>query len=146
MKRVIEISVDGSHLTKDNGTAGVQHEANSTTLRIEFDESWDNLAKHLTWWDAKGQNCVKRILTVDLLEDIEQSTRVYLTTIPGEALAEAGMCTFVIDGYLNGKRQRSFEDKLKVVAAHYAEHAGDGNVGCDIIITSVTVDGEEVLR
>ena len=37
MDRIIEIKVNGSHLTKDSRYAGVQHEANAKSLRIEFD-------------------------------------------------------------------------------------------------------------
>lgn len=122
--RLINILVDGSHLTKDRGTAGVQHEGNSTVLRIKFDESWDNLAKSVTWWNAKGLNPVVRVLTVDMLEDIQTDTRVYRCPIPAEPLTEAGMCTFVIDGFLDGKRQRSVSDQLKVTAAPYAANAG----------------------
>lgn len=124
MNRQINLFVDGSHLTKDRGTAGVQHEGNSTTLRIKFDESWDNLAKSVTWWNARGLNPVVRVLTTDMLEDIKTSTRVYLCPIPAEPLTEAGMCTFVIDGFLDGKRQRSISDQLKVTAAPYAANAG----------------------
>lgn len=122
--RLINILVDGSHLTKDRGTAGVQHEGNSTVLRIKFDESWDNLAKSVTWWNAKGLNPVVRVLTVDMLEDIQTDARVYRCPIPAEPLTEAGMCTFVIDGFLDGKRQRSVSDQLKVTAAPYAANAG----------------------
>lgn len=124
MNRQINILIDGSHLTKDRGTAGVQYEGNSTVLRIKFDETWDNLAKSVTWWNAKGLNPVVRVLTVDMLEDIQSSTRVYLCPIPAEPLTEAGMCTFVIDGFLDGKRQRSISDQLKVTAAPYAANAG----------------------
>lgn len=122
--RLINILVDGSHLTKDRGTAGVQHEGNSTVLRIKFDESWDNLAKSVTWWNAKGLNPVVRVLTVDMLEDIQTDTRIYRCPIPAEPLTEAGMCTFVIDGFLEGKRQRSISDQLKVTPAPYAANAG----------------------
>ena len=122
--RLINILVDGSHLTKDRGTAGVQHEGNSTVLRIKFDETWDNLAKSVTWWNAKGLNPVVRVLTVDMLEDIQTDTRIYRCPIPAEPLTEAGMCTFVIDGFLDGKRQRSVSDQLKVTPAPYAANAG----------------------
>ena len=124
MKRRIEVKVDGSHLTKDSATAGVQHEANSTLLRIKFDESWDGMAKSVTWWNANGLNPVVRVLTADMLEDINTNTRVYLCPIPGEPLEVAGMCTLVIDGFLDGKRQRSVSDQLKVTAAPYAAYAG----------------------
>lgn len=123
MDRIIEIKVNGSYLTKDNRIGGVQHEANATNLRIEFDAGWDGYAKKVTFWDANGQNPVERTLTADLLEDITVSTRIYLCPIPGEALAESGECTFVIDGYISGKRQRSISDTLMVREAPFIEQA-----------------------
>ena len=124
MDRIIEIKVNGNYLTKDNRYAGVQHEANMTALRIEFDDGWDGFAKTITWWDATGENPVEIILGADRLENVALSTRIYLVLIPGEALAESGECSFVIDGFIDGKRQRSVEDHLTVMEAAYAEDAG----------------------
>ena len=124
MDRIIEVKVNGSYITKDNRNAGVQHEANSTILRIEFDPSWDSYAKKITWWDAKGEDPVEIILGTNLLEDAGKDTRVYLCPIPGEPLAECGECTFVIDGYVDGKRQRSAADRLWVKEAPFKENAG----------------------
>ena len=123
MDRIIEVKVNGNHLTKDSRKAGTQHEANVTALRIEFDAGWDGYAKTVTFWDALGQNPVKRTLTAELLEDITKSTRIYLCLIPGEPMAYAGDMSFVIDGYADGKRQRSLEDRLRVTAADYAPDA-----------------------
>lgn len=123
MDRIIEVRVNGNYLTKDNKNAGVQHEGNVTFLRIAFDEGWDGYAKKVTWWDARGLNPVERTLTTDLLEDAAVSTRVYLCPIPAEPLAEAGWCTFVIDGYVSGKRQRSVSDRLLVKEAPFIEEA-----------------------
>ena len=124
MDRTIEVKVNGSYITKDNRNAGVQHEANSTSLRIEFDPGWDSYAKKITWWNAKGEDPVEITLGTNLLEDAAASTRIYLCPIPGEPLAECGECTFVIDGYVDGKRQRSAADRLWVKEAPYKETAG----------------------
>lgn len=124
MDRIIEVKVGGNYLSKDNSNAGVQYESNVTNLRIIFDEGWDGYAKKVTFWDAKGANPVERTLTADLLEDITKSTRVYLCPIPGEPMAESGWFTFVIDGYADGKRQRSISDKLRVKPAPFKETAG----------------------
>lgn len=124
MDRIIEVKVNGSYITKDNRNAGVQHEANSTSLRIEFDPSWDSYAKKITWWNAKGEDPVEITLGTNLLEDAGKDTRVYLCPIPGEPLAECGECTFVIDGYVDGKRQRSAADRLWVKEAPFKENAG----------------------
>lgn len=116
MDRVVEVKVNGSYLTKDNQVAGVQGEANSTALRIEFDEGWDGFAKTITWYNAKGENPTSRVLTADILEDITASRRIYLTLIPAEALTTAGKCLFVIDGYVNGKRRKSVYGEMVVKA------------------------------
>ena len=125
MDRVINIKVGGNHLSKDNKNAGVRGEANVTLLRITFDEGWDGYAKTVTFFDAHGNNPVKRVETVDLIEDIENDARTYLTPIPPEAMTVAGELTFVIDGYLDGKRQRSFADTLVVKDAPIADNAGE---------------------
>ena len=125
MDRVINIKVGGNHLSKDNKNAGVRGEANVTRLRITFDEGWDEYAKTVTFWDAIGKNPVKRILTTDYLENIVENTRVYLIPIPAEPLAIAGELTFVIDGYIDGKRQRSFSDKLVVKEAPMTDSASE---------------------
>lgn len=125
MDRIIEVKVNGNYLFKDNKNAGVQYEANVTSLRIEFDAGWDGYAKKVTFWDAVGGNPVERTLTTDLLEDITRSTRIYLCPIPGEPLLIAGNMTFVIDGYVDGKRQRSISDKLRVKEAPFQETAGE---------------------
>lgn len=123
LNRLIEVKVSGNYLSKDNKNAGVQHEANVAYLRITFDEGWNSYAKKVTWWDAKGLNPVEITLTTNLLENAAESTHIYLVPIPGEAMAEAGMNTFVIDGYTNGKRQRSVAGQLVVKSAPYIEDA-----------------------
>ena len=123
MDRIINVKVGGNYLSKDNKNAGVRGESNVTKLRIVFDEGWDNFAKSVTFWDARGANPVQRILTTDLLENISENTRVYLVPIPAEPMAEAGTLTFIIDGYTDGKIQRSFSDKLEIKDAPIADNA-----------------------
>lgn len=125
MDRIIEVKVGGNYLSKDSKNAGVKGEGNVTNLRITFDEGWDGYAKKVTFWDARGLNPVARTLTTDLLEDITESTLIYLVPIPPEPMAEAGMMTFVIDGYVDGKRQRSLSDALEVKDAPIADDAGE---------------------
>ena len=125
MERVIHLIVTGSEVFKDRIRAGVRGEANATNLHITFDDSWDNYAKTVTWWDAVERNPVKRTLTADLLEDISLSTRVYLCPIPGEPLAVEGECTLVIAGYMDGKRARSVAVRLLVDSAPIADQAGE---------------------
>lgn len=123
MDRRIEVKVFGNHLWKDGNRAGVQGEGNVTTLRISFDEGWDEYAKSITFFDAKGRNPVKRVLGVDLLEDAADNTLVYLCKIPPEPLTEAGWCSFIIEGYIDEARQRSVETQLEVMPARDTDDA-----------------------
>ena len=116
MDRIINVKVGGNHLSKDNKVAGVRGEANVTNLRITFDESWDKYSKKVTFWDALGNNPTKI-----LLEDKKEN----FVPIPGEAMTEAGKLTFVIDGYLNGKKQRSLADELEVKDAPMDDNAAE---------------------
>ena len=125
MDRIINVKVGGNYLSKDNKNAGVRGEGNVTKLRITFDEGWKGYAKTVTFFDALGGNPVKRIETVDLIEDITTDALTYITPIPQEPLAIAGEMTFVIDGYLDGKRQRSIADKLIVKDAPNTDTAGE---------------------
>lgn len=125
MDRRIEVKVFGNHLWKDGNRAGVQGEGNVTTLRISFDEGWSGYAKRVTFFNAKGRNPVTRILTADLLENAAESTLVYLCKIPPEPLAEAGWCSFIVDGYIEDERQRSVETQLEVVPARETTGAVD---------------------
>lgn len=115
--RIIEVTINGSCITRDCQNAGVQGEVNASVLRIGFDPGWDGLAKTLTWWDARGENEVKRLLTAELLEDVAASSRVYLAPIPGEALKKPGKCRFAVDGYTDGQRVRSVYSELVVKPA-----------------------------
>lgn len=127
MDRRIEVKVFGNHLWKDGNRAGVQGEGNVTSLRISFDEGWDSYAKSITFFDAKGRNPVKRTLTVDLLEDITESARVYLCKIPPEPMVHAGRCSFVIEGYVDEQRQRVVETELVVLPARDTTGATEPN-------------------
>lgn len=125
MDRLINVTIRGTHLSKDNNRAGVRGEANVTHLRISFDDGWKSFAKRVTFWDAKGKNPVTIPLTADRLENIASSTCTYLCPIPGEALTEGGTLTFIVDGYTDGKRQRSVSDELEVIPAPLTEGSGD---------------------
>lgn len=124
MDRIIEVKVGGNFLRKDSKNAGVRGEANVARLRITFDEGWDAYTfKKVTFWDARGLNPVERILTTDLIENIAKSRRIYLVPIPAEPMAEAGMLTFVIEGSVDGKVQRSLSDQLEVKDAPITDEA-----------------------
>lgn len=114
MDGIVRINVSGNHISKDSKTAGVRGEGNSKSLVITFDESWDEYAKTVTFWDARGENPIERTLTTDLLENINDSIRIYKLPIPYEPMAVAGYMTFQIDGYIDGKRKRSVSDTLEV--------------------------------
>ncbi len=124
MDKAIGIKINGSHLWKDGGVAGVQGECNATCLRMTFDRRWEGLAKQVTFWDARGENPVVRLLTADLLEDITDGTGAYLCPIPGEPLAHAGFLMLVVDGCEGDRRVRSLATVLEVLAAPMETEAG----------------------
>ena len=124
MDEIINISVNGYSLTKDGNVAGTMGDCNSTKLRITFAENWSEYAKSITFWNALGENPVKLQLGTDLLEDILKSYDVYLVPIPGEAMTEEGMNSFVIEGSIDGKVKRSVEGNLKVLYSPSANEAG----------------------
>lgn len=117
MDRTIDIFIKGSYLQKNNNIGGIQGEGNVTTLHIIFDDSWANLAKSITFWNAKGENPVKVLLTNAQLVEIRNSLLEFNVLIPAEPLAVEGDMIFVIDGYVDGKRARSMQDSLVVKAA-----------------------------
>lgn len=120
MDRIINVKVGGNYISKDSKNAGVRGEANVTKLRITFDEGWDGFTKTITFWNARGLNPV----VIDLLPHLAESSLVYLVPIPAEPMEIAGELTFVIEGTVNDKVQRSFEDKLEVKDASIATNAG----------------------
>lgn len=125
MDRRVDVKINGTHLSKDTNRAGVRGEANVTCLRITFDAGWKGYAKKVTFWDARGKHPVTIPLTADRLEDITSNIDTYLCPIPGEALTEGGLLTFIVDGYTDGKRQRSVSDNLEVIPAPLTEGSGD---------------------
>lgn len=124
MDKTIDIYVNGSSIRKNSNIAGVRGEGNATVLHFIFDEGWACFAKTVTFLDSRGENAVKRNLTADLLVDLKNSLLEYNIPIPPEAMAYEGMLSFIIDGYIDGVRRRSFEEHLKVPAAFIADDAG----------------------
>lgn len=120
MDGIVNIKVSGNYISKDSKIAGVRGQGNTAKLAISFDEGWDEYAKTVTFYDARGANPVERTLTLDLLENMADDIRAYVLPIPFEPMAEAGYMTFIIDGYVDGegdvkhKRMRSVSDTLEV--------------------------------
>lgn len=100
MSRVINVKVNGEIIKKDSKNAGVKGEANATTLRFVFDESWSGYSKRIVWLNAMGENPVAIILYRDVTDAIEGVSELeFETYIPGEALTEEGLCSFTVEGY-----------------------------------------------
>ena len=128
--KVINVRVNGYSVVKDHNTAGAQYEANSTELRIEFNEDWDGYAKEITFWNALGKNPVVGVITPERAEDIIKTARVIRVPIPGEAMTEEGLMTFVIDGYHEGDKKvkkRSVEDTLKVLKSRKEDNPNNAS-------------------
>ena len=114
MDRIININVSGHRISKDGNVAGAQGEGNATKLRITFDKNWYGYSKTMTFWDANGSYPVNSVLGTDKLVSLEGEVETYLVPIPSEPMAIAGKMTFVIEGYKDGKRQRTVYDELVV--------------------------------
>ena len=105
--RTMHMTVTGDNVTLDSAVAGVQGSGNVDKLVVSFDPSWDGYAKTAAWWDAHGDQAGEpRVLTADLLVDPAADARHYILVVPPKALALAGRCTLVIDGYLDGALAR----------------------------------------
>ena len=117
MDRTIDMFVKASYIQKNNNIGGVRGEGNVTTLHLIFDDSWAGMAKSITFWNAKGENPVKVLLTNDKLVEIRESLLEFNVLIPAEPLVFEGDMIFVIDGYIDGKRARSMQDTLVVEPA-----------------------------
>jgi hypothetical protein len=119
MDRIINVKVRGHYLTKDNNKAGVQGEANATHLHIEFNPSWEGLAKSVIFFNAHGQFPVKVTLTTNDIcaSDIVPGEGVYVTydvAIPREAMTEHGWAEFTLEGVKEGVVAKTLTDKLYV--------------------------------
>lgn len=112
--RTITIEVNGEFVRKSSQLAGVQGAGNVTAVQIIPDESWNGMAKTLTWFNARGENPVKQVLTTNQSTLMEDGSVVWTLLIPPEPLEYAGECSFVLDGYIDGKRARTIGDKLSV--------------------------------
>lgn len=116
--RIINVTVTGEYVSKDNKNAGVVGEANVTSLNIALDETWTGFGKRIIWLDAEGQNPVAVVLYNTLEEILNGTDELHLVThIPSEPLAKAGWCSFVIEGFqLDGTEKVAYTatDKLQV--------------------------------
>ena len=100
MDRIINVSVNGEFVRKDSKNAGVQGEANVTTLHITMSGDWEQFSKRIVWRDALGEHPVS-VLLYNVVEDLVagKDPLVFDTTIPAEPLALAGWCSFTIEGF-----------------------------------------------
>lgn len=100
MDRVINVAVNGNFVRKDSKNAGVQGEANVTTLHIVLSDDWEEFSKRIIWRDAQGENPVS-VLLFNSVKDLvdKKDPLVFDTPIPAEPLALHGWCSFTIEGF-----------------------------------------------
>lgn len=100
MDRIINVAVNGNFVRKDSKNAGVQGEANVTTLHIVMSDDWEEFSKRIIWRDAQGENPVA-VLLFNGVEDLVagKDPLVFDTPIPAEPLALHGWCSFTIEGF-----------------------------------------------
>ena len=100
MDRTVNVTVNGEFVRKDSKNAGVQGEANVTTLHIVMSADWEEFSKRIIWRDALGEHPVA-VLLYNSVEDLAsgKDPLVFDTTIPAEPLALPGWCSFTIEGF-----------------------------------------------
>lgn len=100
MDRIINVAVNGNFVRKDSKNAGVQGEANVTTLHIVLSDDWEEFSKRIIWRNAQGENPVS-VLLFNSVEDLvaKKDPLVFDTPIPAEPLALSGWCSFTIEGF-----------------------------------------------
>ena len=96
--RTITMEVFGERVTKSTKAGGVQGENAATAVNLTLDASWDGYGKRVVWRDALGENPVVTVLITPLLAQTEDR-RSFSFVIPGEPLAEPGLCSFTVEGY-----------------------------------------------
>ena len=125
MARTIIATISGEYVKKSSGTAGTSGSGNVNVLCLVPDSGWDGMAKTLTWFDAKGENPTKQVLTTDKIVTMPDGSTGWAMLIPQEPLAYPGECMWVLDGYQDGKRARTIGDKLTVAYSPAADGATD---------------------
>lgn len=100
MDRTVNVAVNGEFVRKDSKNAGVQGEANVTTLHIVMSGDWEEFSKRIIWRDALGEHPVS-VLLYNSVEDLVsgKDPLVFDTPIPAEPLALPGWCSFTIEGF-----------------------------------------------
>ncbi|MBD5161428.1 MAG: hypothetical protein HDT14_05325, partial [Oscillibacter sp.] len=107
MDRTINVAVNGEFVRKDSKNAGVQGEANATTLHISLSGDWEQYCKRIVWRDALGENPVAILLYHSVNDRVDSESSgttkkdplVFDTPIPAEPLALEGWCSFTIEGF-----------------------------------------------
>ncbi|MEA4920802.1 MAG: hypothetical protein VB078_07770 [Clostridiaceae bacterium] len=153
--REIRVEINGQFVAKSSKYAGIQGEGNVTRMRIVFDNSWSSYSKRIIWRDARGQNPMAVILGYEQMT-AEGSLLDYTAYIPPEPLAEAGWCSFTIEGYSDEGGTVAVAltagDRLEVEAGGYGSPAEPTSSQTlqlqheiDSIISSVEVIAGEAL-
>ncbi|MEG1942785.1 MAG: hypothetical protein RR049_03135, partial [Angelakisella sp.] len=100
MSRTINVSVQGEFARKDGKNAGVQGEANVTTLHITMSADWEAFSKRIIWRDAMGEKPVSILLYSTVQQLVSgKNPLMFDTAIPAEPLAHPGWCSFTIEGF-----------------------------------------------
>ena len=133
MDRIIQAAVNGTYVRTDSKNAGVQGEADVTSLRIVFNEEWRDYGKWIVWHDALGEGETTVFLAPEPDEPL-----VCVSTIPGEALREPGWCCFRVEGGPEDGPAAAVTATVRLyVKPSEGEPgggggSGDGTCGCDL--------------
>lgn len=116
--RTIHMTVVGDSVTLDSAVAGVQGSGNVDKIVVSFDPAWEGYAKKACWYDAHGVQAMEpRLLTADMLVDMADAASGYILLVPPKALAYAGQCSLIVNGWKDGCLARTVGQLFQVMSA-----------------------------
>jgi len=116
--RYIEIECSNEYVKGAGVVIGAAGSYSDVALKIKFSDSWDGMAKHITWLDANGENPTIVYLTANNYDG-----EYYTSLIPAEAKAVAGAATMSIKGADSSQGTLTAKAEFKVLESVYDENA-----------------------
>ena len=108
-KRIIKCRVNDEYVVGSGVPIGAAGSHDDVVLRLEFNDTWDDLYIYATFRDALGGHPTVVLLLRTMLADGE--SRIYEVTVPAAAKLYAGKAMFTLTGYLT--KQEETEDGIK---------------------------------
>lgn len=138
--RYIEIECSNEYVKGAGVPIGAAGSYSDVALKIKFSDSWDGMAKHITWLDANGENPTIVYLTANNYDG-----EYYTSLIPGEAKAIAGIATMSIKGADSSQGTLTAKAEFKVLESVYDENAEESVQPTPTVADQLQVQIDEML-